>query len=57
MAMTTTDKVEAVAEALYTHRYGTANGSWDEFRRRKPDIAEIYRDNARVAIKAVAEAA
>jgi hypothetical protein len=50
-------EIERVAKALYEHRYGDSlNGPWHEFIGRKPDIAEIYRENAKVAIAAYRQA-
>lgn len=49
--------IEIVAEALYLHRFYTHPGSlpWAAFKKKKPDIAKIYRENAGVALQAIAK--
>lgn len=42
--------IEHVARALYEHHrdcYRREVGGWDDFSASKPDIAEIYRENAK----------
>jgi len=45
--------IEAIAKALYEHRYG---GDWSIFKQKHKDIADIYIENASVAIKAYEDA-
>jgi len=52
------DRVEIGAEAMWKRRWCEIDrtATWDDFTRNKPDIAQIYRDNARVVIDALASA-
>jgi hypothetical protein len=52
--MTQPDRLEAVAEALFRHRWPKRNQSWEFIKLTEPDIAKIYLDNARVALNAAA---
>jgi hypothetical protein len=52
---TDADEIDAVAAALYAHRYEISNGPWAAFCAKKPDVAAIYVKNAQVAIKAIDE--
>ncbi len=51
--MTLKDKIEIAAEALYQSRNLR---TWKTLQYHRPDIAEIYRENARVMIGAIEEA-
>lgn len=44
---------EAVARALFAHRYDRRHGPWERFVYAHPDLAEIYRENAQAALVAV----
>jgi hypothetical protein len=46
---------EHVAEALFYHRFGRRR-SWASFKAQKPDVAQVYIDNARVAVEAYEKA-
>jgi hypothetical protein len=51
--------IEHVARALYEHHgdcFPKSKGGWAMFCELKPDVAQIYRDNARVAIEAMQSA-
>ena len=52
-------QIEAVPEALWRHRAHDPllnwDDGWEKFSTVRPDLANIYRDNARVAVKAIAE--
>jgi len=50
-------QIEVVAEALYANRFEINNGSWRQFCLKKPDVAKIFRENAEVAIDALAKMA
>ena len=54
--MSQPDRLEAVAAALFRHRWPRRNQSWEYIKQAKPDIAQIYLDNARVALDAAARA-
>lgn len=47
------ENVDIVAEALWRHRWGSSDQTWENFKETKPDIAKIYRDNAAVALLAM----
>lgn len=56
------ERIEIAAVAMWRHRasdaeLGWKGMTWNEFQTRKPDIAEIYRENATVAVKALDEVA
>lgn len=55
--MTFPEKVDAVAEALWRHRGREVPAwkkmGWRSFCIEKPDIADIYRQNAKVAVEAI----
>lgn len=45
--------IEIAAEAMYLNRFGGKHGPWLLFKLNHEDMAEIYRENARVALKSV----
>lgn len=51
--MTFGEKVEVAAEAMFVNRFGDKHGLWDRYKHTHPDIANIYRDYARVALEAL----
>ena len=51
--MTLEDKIEVAAAAMYQSRNLR---TWKTLQYRRPDIAQIYRENARVMIGAIEEA-
>lgn len=51
--MTLEEKIEVAAEALYRHRN---LGTWGRLNYLRPEIARIYRENARVMIGAIEQA-
>ena len=51
--MTEKEKIEVAAEAMYRHR---KLGMWKSLNYRHPDIASIYRENARVMLGAIEKA-
>lgn len=50
IATPTAEQIEAAACAVYNKHHAKECGPWDAFKVRKPDIADIYRDNVRTAI-------
>ena len=45
--------IETAAEALFLNRFPAKYGPWARFKYQHPDIAEIYRNSAHVALSAV----
>jgi hypothetical protein len=46
-------KAEWCAEALFKHRFPKREGGWETMQHDHPDIAMVYRENARAFLKAV----
>jgi hypothetical protein len=57
--MNEAERIEVAAAAMWRHRASNVHltdwgrMTWANFNARKPDIAEIYRENARVAVEAL----
>jgi hypothetical protein len=56
MTLPLSAKIEIAAKAMHHNRFGERKGAWEWFIWTHPDIAEIYRENARVALQAIEQA-